>query len=278
MFKKNIASLKKSVEDQQNQIVGGGLGKNNGLLAEHIKQTEKNYKQVADSAKQFSEDCNGKYNEYVKASEQQRNQQNTENQKLQSELGEKLPRFCRKYESAQRNAQGACSGELDSLFDSAMKAATRSRVQGDTDAVAEFRDLCDGFNNESDAKENPGDHTAMCTKLGVEKGKDKTKYTDANCELALNGTKAQRAESPFCKTSTITNANGSTSDSLDCDGLLKQISATFRSKYGSGTGTLTVTNSAPSFCTAGDNSGRDGFQKGLDTFLQELNKARAGAQ
>ncbi|WP_408095413.1 hypothetical protein ACJVC5_10255 [Peredibacter sp. HCB2-198] len=280
MFKKNITALKKSVEDQQNQIVGGGLGKNNGLLAEHIKQTEKNYREVASSAEKFADKCDRNYSEYVKASEQQRNQQNAENQKLQSELGEKLPRFCKKYQTAQSNAQGACKGELTDLFDSAMKAANRSGTTSYSDgqAIAEFREICDGFNNESDTSSTLSvDTQTMCTKLGVKDGK----FEDADCQLLLKGTLEERKNSPFCVTSTVSNGTNTTTGTPDCKQLVEQISARYTSKYplGGASGTVTVTSSAPSFCTAGDNSDRGNvFQKGLDVFRQELEKSRAAKQ
>ena len=270
MFKKNIIALKKSVEDQQNQIVGGGLGKNNGLLAEHIKQTEKNYKEVASSAEKFGDKCDRNYTEYVKASEQQRNQQNSENQKLQSELGEKLPRFCKKYQAAQSNAQGACKGEITDLFDAAMKAANRSGTTSYSDgqAIAEFRDVCDGFSNESSTDTTP-DTDTICESLKVD-GKE-----DNLCRILKSGTNEEKRS--YCKERSTKNGD-ETVTSMDCESLRKEIAKRYISKGGA-SGALTVTSSAPSFCTAGDNSNRGNIvQKFTETLKNSLPSSGASAR
>jgi hypothetical protein len=255
MFKKNIASLKKSVEDQQNQIVGGGLGKNSGLLAEHIKQTEKNYKQVADSAKQFSEDCNGKYNEYVKAQEMARNEQ----QKKNNELGEKRADFCSRYSDALAGNPGpACSGIMEDTY----KAA--SAVDNGV-AARELKSICYKVNKESGSSNMEEEAFYICDGASSEEAKTacekfKVCATPKDYSVSSGKDKDKRVI-----TGTECNAG--------------EVAAQARiivKKYGGG---LELDGQLPAYCAASDNSGRGGgFQKGLDTFLQELNKARAGAQ
>lgn len=112
MFKQNIALLKKSVEDQQNQILGGsatGMGaKAGGLLGQHIQKTNTNYKNVSSEANSFAQMCLNKHDSAVAAAEQQRARQQEEHQKKMSELGEKRNEFCARLEAFSSDPDGAC--------------------------------------------------------------------------------------------------------------------------------------------------------------------------
>ncbi len=103
MFKGNITKLKASVTAQQNEVLGtGGRG---GLLAQHIDQTERNYRKAMTDAEQISNSCIQKHDAYIAQAEAQRAQQQ---QKL-NELGEKRQQVCSLYTRAQFDANGACS-------------------------------------------------------------------------------------------------------------------------------------------------------------------------
>lgn len=120
MFKGNIAMLKESVKKQQDQILGGdaaGQGsKTPGLLAEHIRKTEKNYKDVTREAEQIANQCRDNHDNAVRAAEAARAKQQEEWAKAQKEMGEKNDKFCRRYSSAMEgNHKPACSGNIEDI-------------------------------------------------------------------------------------------------------------------------------------------------------------------
>lgn len=272
MFKKNIALLKKSVEEQQNQIVGGGLGKNNGLLADHIKQTEKNYKAVADSAKQFSEDCNGKYNEYVKAQEMARQEQ----QKKNIELGEKRADFCNRFNLAlEQNNGPACKGNLEDTF----KAVTSI----DNGASArKLQALCNNVNNETGSSNNSvvkalkycyGQPKAKSKSKDKVKDGEKPKDEENETEASSNS----NCDELLACQDKKTEGTGDNKVVIECSSEKKQYLADLIIES-SGSDLSLESSDMPAFCASQDNSGRGGVMKAIDIFNQELSKARAGAQ
>lgn len=142
MFKANIGSLKKSVEEQQQQILGGSLGNNSGLLAKHIEDTKAKYTKVASEAARFHKDCQKAHDSYVSEMEGQRKQQAAEMGKQQSELGQKNSEFCRKYSMAQDHPGPACSGNISDLTAAAV-------ASGGADYASKFEAVCASYNNES---------------------------------------------------------------------------------------------------------------------------------
>ncbi len=136
MFKSNIQILKKSVEDQQKQILGGGPGSTSGLLAQHIKETEAKYKQVAESAKQIADQCTSQHDKFAAEIEAQNKKQQEDFAKSQAELGEKTNTFCRKYGLAMTNPGPACSGTIEDTFSGI------STLPGGADAVSELERVC----------------------------------------------------------------------------------------------------------------------------------------
>jgi len=161
MFKKNVENLKKSVQVQQDQIMGSGGRGSGGLLAEHIKATEKNYKEVARDADKFAQACIQKHDQFVSANEAQRNQQQAEQVKKNQEVGEKVTEFCRKYSLAQTHPGPACNGNIEDLTKTAASL-------GSTDAANELERLCNGYNNESNT--NSLDPEIMCKVLAEKDG------------------------------------------------------------------------------------------------------------
>jgi len=116
MFKKNVSLLKQSVQEQQEQILGGNLGSSSGLLAKHIQETEQNYTKVAGEASKIAKSCISKHDEFAQALDSQRQRQMEETTKKQTELGEKVQSFCRKYSMAMVNPGPACNGVLDDTY------------------------------------------------------------------------------------------------------------------------------------------------------------------
>lgn len=103
MFKANITKLKASVTNQQNEILG--VGGRSGILAQHIDQTERNYRKAMTDAEGIANSCIQKHDAAIAQMEAQRAQQQ---QKL-NELGEKRQQVCGLFTRAQFDANGACS-------------------------------------------------------------------------------------------------------------------------------------------------------------------------
>ncbi len=119
MFKRNIDKLKENVQKQQQEIMGnGGRG---GLLAQHVDLTERNYKTAQTAAKQISDSCIAKHDDYIRQAEQLRQQQMAEQQKRQNELGEKRNEFCARFSMLNSNPLVACEGNLLSNIQTAQQ-------------------------------------------------------------------------------------------------------------------------------------------------------------
>ena len=243
LFKNNITRLKDSVKKQQDQILGGErVGSNQGLLAEHIRKTKGNYSEVAREADRISKTCIRKYEEFVKANEQQRAQQQAEAFKKSSELGEKRQQFCNLYSIASKNPNGACNQDLSDMM---------SAVPGDV--LGEFQAWCSqsgNYNSENSAM-NAYD---MCDNDTIKNDKACTEYN-----------KNRKCQVPE------TTSNGTEREVTDKEciaDLEKQIASLYRRKVGA-----VPAPEAPAYCTAGDNSGRGGAPKdNMEAILQGLER------
>ena len=251
MFKENISLLKDSVQKQQNQILGGeSVGNNNGLLADHIKKTEKNFRDVASQSQSMADKCIGQYDAAVKAANQQLAQQQKDFAKQQSELGQKQQEFCQRFNQAVGGHPGpACDGNIGDLvrsvgnqgnkFAAYCDAAQNNSSSGtSSSAVKAFR-ICDA--EQTDTKLQ-----AACKK-----------YKDCNQKVA-NTTSTTTSYVKICPDEEI---QAYVENILALKNEAPTLSA----------------DSAPAFCTAGNNSGREDSPKGwmgaMDTFNTELRKS-----
>ncbi len=264
MFKHNIALLKESVKKQQDQILGGESlsGNNSGLLAEHIKKTEKNYQAVIGESETIATNCRQNHDNAVMAAQAARAKQQEEDAKRQSELGEKLPRFCAKYESvmSSQNPLEACGRMKDDVIKPAYMAAAQSGPNSseDTRLIAQFESMCGGVNNSSQSgSESFPPPNIMCDKLGgAEKNVDCKNYFEKYAEGCVAVTEKGSADKcePYLKNIQAgyryhirSNSSSSSIGQVD-DGELDLVSAS---------------NSAPSFCESGDTSDRSGIGKAI---------------
>ena len=138
MFKQNIDLLKQSVKKQQDQILGGdsvGAGKNPGLLADHIKKTKDNYKDVIKEADQVANQCINNHDNAIRAAEAARQEQ----MKKQSELGEKRSEYCKRFNmAAGGNPNPACSGAVaDMMVSDGSLEAICAQTQNTSDNVSD---------------------------------------------------------------------------------------------------------------------------------------------
>lgn len=260
MFKKNVENLKQSVKQQQDQIMGSGGGRSSGgLLAEHIKATEKNYKEVARDAAKYAQACIQKHDQFVSANEAQRNQQQAEQTKKNQEVGEKVTEFCRKYSMAQSNPGPACNGNIEDLTKTAASL-------GSTDAANELDRICNGYNNESSS--NPTPIPKMCEKLNTMSDAAK-----ANCaELA------EKKAANECKG--ITTEEGIIENPCPAIEEKIQVDYAYYVVNNSEDSDSQAEYSAPSICASGHNGGRgnsklDAIQIFGDTLLGQQSGVRA---
>lgn len=140
VFKDNIAKLKESVSQQQDQIISG-----DGILGQHIAQTEKNYGQVHKQAEVFGRNCQRNYDKYVQSLERTRGQQ----QKELQELGEKGAEFCSRWSGVALNPFAACQSDFSDLGKIAAKVDPRASA--DVQSLAKY---CAGQNMGGDSTQN----------------------------------------------------------------------------------------------------------------------------
>lgn len=283
MFKENIAALKESVKKQQDQILGGEqVGKNGGLLADHIQKTERNYKAVISEADRQGADCQSKHDSSVAAQEQQRNKQMEEQQKKNTELGEKRQEWCDKFAMAQENPVGACSGSAKDTWD-AMKAVNTPEAK---QAMSQFSSLCRQYNNTSESSGGSISFEKACLDVGATIGgttNAKAPYSkreDAQSVLAA----CNKAESISCTETTT--EKGTVIKSPECKAKERAENVAislYSSMLGSKqqTGSLTLQDvDAGAVCAASSNSSSR-FSKAIstfgNTFAQETGQ-RAGRQ
>ena len=256
MIKTNVASLRKSVEDQQKQIIG-----NDGNLQKHIDQTKENYKtQVLAKASKLANDCLAAYNSYNKMVSQRKEAYD----KIQGEIGEKVPTFCKKFNEARDgHPNGACSGNVGDLTKAAFKAASQSGDRNASNAVAEFETMCDGYNNSKDSDDKLS-VTKMCAKLSKD-GKDnscslwKLAFAQSetldpeegeNCKIVTKK-KTKDDKGNEVKTEDVTQ---------DCAKAMAnyetKINKVYTELYADSPDIkVSINSSAPAFCNAGDNTG-----------------------
>lgn len=306
MFKANIENLKKSVKAQQDQILGGeSVGKNGGLLAEHIKKTQNNYNSVIKDADKTANQCLRNHDDVVRNAEQQRIQAQNENMKKMSELGEKQREYCRRFSLALgNNPTPACSGNIDDILSSLGSASYDLQV------------YCDGAQNSSTTSSSKGTRARKhCMSLNIPSTPAKTAWEDAEQKLNSNSDKIEKTkkladtekekeglytkqlqellslsaslESEALKTQNAylaslgplekscaqlqackTASSGRTTyPTCEDDERDAYVDTIF--EYAQLTPTISA-ESAPYFCNAGDNSGGNVITKGMDAFNRGL--------
>lgn len=353
MFKGNVALLKKSVEDQQNQILGGnsvGTGKNQGLLADHIKKTEKNYSDIISESKTISDECWNRYNAAVQAADADRKAQQQEYMKnqrdeaeKQSKLGEKQREYCKRFDLAVTNHPApACSGGISDLVsalpdvgndleiycDETQSSSSSSAEQKATRICSpyskslspiekEIRDVKKLLREEESKFEKSAEDLEdkikelAETKIDSERTKLNQEITKLKISNERNKTNIEKAEKKLTKldneliefnkklpATTSNNANSNLKSA--CESLLACMEPD--ELYHSGKGDpitkavckdskikaqiaevlekadqepVLTAHSAPYFCNAGDNSGRNG-QKNINNFTDTFDQALSG--
>lgn len=282
MFKGNIALLKESVKKQQDQILGGESvsGNGQGLLADHIKKTERNYRDVYREAEQIAENCRRNHDDSVRAAEAARAKQSEEYQKKMSELGEKRQEWCDKFALANENPIAACSGSAKDTIES-LKAVNTPEAR---EAMAKFSTMCREYNNSNDSGSSSVSFEAACLNVGTEiaGAKKNPKYTGTSAtevkNACLNALELQKK----CKT-TISEKDTRV-ESSECKEveMAKNVVIDLYQDLGKGSlGGITQDIDSGAVCAAMDNSQPGGaISKAMmnigNTMAAELNNGARG--
>jgi hypothetical protein len=278
-----MANLRAQVENQQKGIIG-----NDGNLQKHIDQTKENYKsQVLAKASKLANDCLAAYNSYSKMISQQKEAY----EKVQSEIGEKVPTFCKKFNEARDgHPNGACSGNVGDLTKAAFKAAAQTGDRSANASIAEFEVMCDGFNNE-DKNDNKkaSNPVAMCKDLKDGEGLETCEQYKMAFKLS-GGAGTEEERKKYCWAtveSKVKEEDGSFTTTqkpgIDCakriDFLTKQITFIYEDKFDPNASKLDLrlNSSAPAFCNAADNSGQQNTKGNLGAFGSILGGIQQGA-
>jgi hypothetical protein len=293
MFKQNIDLLKKSVQAQQDQILGGdsvGTGKNPGLLADHIKKTQKNYQDVIKEADKIAGDCLNQHDNAIKAAEAQRAQQQADYQKKMTELGEKRDKFCNMYGMARTNPQAVCGGVTEELITASSQAAS---IAGPNQAaarnnVSQLAAVCRQYGNSSSSSGSINAET-LCADVNrtnqrfVTDASMKTQIQTLCTERNTQRSECNRATPAAAAPTTppTTPANPTTVVTRDCAAITTDFNDRIVAQYNLGPdlagGDVTLED-APAYCTAGDNSSRESSMGGWGkTFSDSLARAMGQA-
>lgn len=279
MFKANIALLKKSVQAQQDQILGGDqVGKNGGLLAEHIKKTQNNYKAVITEADQIAKQCLDMHDNAIKQAEQQRNQQKADYDKKMSELGEKRDKFCNMYGTARTNPKAGCEGNTsDTLNGSLQAAALSGNNVAARESVYNYSAYCNQRVGSSNDKNTPYSAGQLCMDVDKTDTTARILKTQADRDAIksdCDSLKAYMKPDAECHKTPASTDGKQITDT--CSASIASISKNIEDSYAysklSPDESSIMLEEAPAYCSAGNNSDRmDGGI--LKTFNDELAKA-----
>lgn len=261
MIANNIEALKKSVKDQQNQILGGEqVGKSGGLLADHINKTKKNYQDAMTAASSISDRCLAAHDGAIKGNEEARRKQEEDYRKQMSELGEKRNKFCSAYMLAKDNPKAGCGGNLQEIISGAMQAASSIQGQVNDADLRRLNQYCAErvSTNEDNAsvEENPA---VIC---------DTVPATDTS-SLGVNCANYRRlAASCGNERKNDNNNNNAVSTCVPSD-LRKDIADLYRAKkQNSGTKPRIELEDEPAYCTAGADGNRDVTKGGIQGVVE----------
>ena len=207
MVRDNLTKLKKQIQNQSDEIMA-----KDGPLAQHIEETMKNHKEVADKAQELAANCmmaSKSYDALVKQQADDKLKSQMDAQKANSELGEKNGELCGAYADIMSdNPNGACKEDIRDLANASIKASSKAGQTNTTqidNMVKEMNARCAGMGKESK------DVAAICTSDLINedfKAFFKTKYNkldsavsgdwDDACQVATKDQELD-AKSKWCK-------------------------------------------------------------------------------
>lgn len=276
MFKENVTKLKASIEEQQNQILGGGSESSEGLLAQHMKQTEENIKAVAAEAQTYAKACLDKFNaaDSMMAAESKRQQE--EFTKFQKETGEKRAQFCAKYAHAQENPLAACK---ESITDTLKVVRT---LPGGLEPANKYQSVCDQYNNEGN-KLTDSNPLILCQRIKEAQSDNKAELIKT-CDLYTKFASSKATEEEkkeHCEIITTPAKDGKPETiRLSCDTVITRLKENIINSYGLiyNNTSIKIDSNMPAFCAAGDNSNRDMMKSLGEMLVQPTQTAGAIAR
>ncbi len=231
MFRNNINALKASVEKQQEDVMN-----DSSPLRAQIKNTEDNYKKVAADAQKLSRDCEAGRAYFTNALQEQAKQA--------QKLGEQRNGVCSIYAAGDSNNPASfCTGNIEDV------------MTVDKTAGSKLKFFCNRYNNHD--SENSGSSASIgeaCSKkakaafpdVKIICEKRDTQYDD--CVKSNNQPRSKDVEA------------------LDCNDQLKKLDQDAIGAYSDAKSDSLKPSDlpeAPSYCNAGDNSGRDNLDQAI---------------
>jgi hypothetical protein len=275
MFKENIASLKKEVQKQQDQLLGGDSvdsGKE-GLFASHIKNTEKNYKDVIKEADKSFAKCDSSLKNATAEMDRAAKKNDDDMFKRNMEMGEKRMEWCDKYSMAGDNPIGACSGSVKDTMD-ALKAAQTAEAK---QAINKFSNFCRSYNNSNTATNGTSniEFEDICIAAGSSEASPATLKGPLVAEIA---SLCRQAESQTCVEESTTVGNKTTTAKSAGCGIIekntKKVTNFYRQTVNLNTNPNPISLQeidAGAVCGAPDNSNRSA-PKDIEGILNEVAK------
>lgn len=273
MFVNNIKALKESVRAQQNQILGGEqVGKNGGLLADHIEKTKRNYDTAKTAAKAIADKCLAAHDGAVKANEDARRKAEEDYKKQMTELGEKRNKFCSAYMIAKDNPKAGCSGNMQDLASGYRAAASLVPGQVSDADLIRYNQYCaerapsSSGSSDTSAEEDPG---VICSSTHPD-----TSPLKKACE------DYQRA-ALACETNPGVGGTGSNGNSSSaCQGETNRgrtVTNLYKAQQRNAANTPRIElEDEPAYCTAGADGNRDVTKGGFAGFADAMAQAIGG--
>jgi hypothetical protein len=301
----NMKNLKETVKKQQDQIVGGSVDSNSGILAKHMQDTVKKYNdEVISKAEKYAKECEKSYFAFNKSVMDANNQL----AKDQGELGEKRTDFCSKFMDVMAgDPRVSCKDGVGDTASSVIKAAEKV---GDSYQASEARRLqndlrtyCGQYMSQRD-KDGKSTITAATLCNRAERDDAAKAALEAQsggkgwaklCEAFKDTESAQKEVG--CKVKNVAITGGTTGsagtlapDGYDCSAKKEFAVSAYEESGGAGAITASVGEvddrsgprpDATSYCNASNNAGPFNFKGGFPNSQNPLgqpNGARTGLQ
>lgn len=301
-MRENMKNLKETVKKQQEQIVGGSVDSNSGILAKHMQDTVKKYNdEVISKAEKYARECEKSYAAYNQGVAKS----NEELARSQSELGEKRTDFCSKFMDVMAgDPRVSCKDGVGDTASSVIKAAEKI---GDSYQASEARRLqndlrtyCGQYMSQRD-KDGKSTVNAATVCARHERGEEAAtevlkSFIRGDAKTAKDVCDAIQGNSKFataigCKegTKTFNDKGNESTTPPDCtakaDAIAKQyeesISGAITASLGEQDDRSGPRPDATSFCNASNNAGPFNFKGGFPNSQNPLgqpNGARTGLQ
>jgi hypothetical protein len=252
-MRENMKNLRSTIEEQQKQILGGGVENPSGLLAKHKEDTLKRYQEMVSPSEEFAQRCLEAYNNFNKSI----NEANQQLAKDQSEfLGEKAE-LCGLYdEITSLGPSVACDEAGGKIGTTATAAISAAQKIGDQRSAVQAQNLrnallhyCKEFMNSDSVT-----WANVCAEKGATLG-----YKELCAKV--NDCRVEKTEE------TVIDNCSTTQDQIVAKYMLERQKNPSRA----------ISNDATAFCRSSENSGRgNSAEELLESILKETTRTNRG--